>query len=149
MSHLRLAIQNMGKFLRLPVAIQALCLRALALTLFIRICLWVIPFRALRSALSKLSKPRLSPDQPAGCLAWAVQTASIGVPRATCLTQALALQVLLRRRGTDCHLRLGVGHDANGGVVAHAWLESEGRVLIGNQELSRYSPFVGLHDQTG
>jgi len=103
-----------------------------------------MPFRALRAALSELSKPGLSADRPAECLAWAIQTASMGVPRATCLAQALALQVLLRRRGIDCRLRLGVAHDATAGLVAHAWLESEGRVLIGNQELSRYSPLVEL-----
>ena len=46
----------------------------------------------------------------------------------TCLRQALALQVLLARRGTAAELRLGVRKDAQR-LLAHAWLEFDGQIL--------------------
>jgi hypothetical protein len=135
-------MKNIRRFWRLRAADQALCLRAIALTFFIRIGLWLVPFQALRAGLSKLSKPRLSPDHTLERLAWAIRTAGICVPCSTCLIEALALQVLLRRRSIDCNLRLGVAHHETSGIVAHAWLESEGRVVIGNRQLDLYSPLM-------
>jgi hypothetical protein len=42
----------------------------------------------------------------------------------------------------DCaELRLGIARDG-GRLDAHAWLESEGRVVIGNAELWRYAAVV-------
>jgi hypothetical protein len=49
----------------------------------------------------------------------------------TCLTQALTAYVLLERRGCPTKLRIGVSKDAGGNFVAHAWLEAEDRILIG------------------
>jgi hypothetical protein len=34
-------------------------------------------------------------------------------------------------------------------LIAHAWLESEGRVLIGEFELDRYTPLVAPDLQSG
>jgi hypothetical protein len=62
---------------------------------------------------------------------WAVTAAAARV-HATCLVQALAGDVLLRRRGVAATLRIGVR--PGGPVVpieAHAWVECEGEVAIG------------------
>jgi hypothetical protein len=45
-----------------------------------------------------------------------------------CLPQSLALAWLLARRGISVELRLGVRQD-NGTLLAHAWLEADGRPL--------------------
>ena len=50
-----------------------------------------------------------------------------------CLTQALALQWLLRRRGEKVQVHIGVRKNEDGVFAAHAWLEKEGRVLIGGK----------------
>ena len=47
---------------------------------------------------------------------------------ATCLRQSLALSWLLRRRGLPAEVRVGVGKN-DGRVLAHAWVELEGKVI--------------------
>ena len=76
---------------------------------------------------------------------WAVTVASQYVPAATCLTQALAAQVLLSRLGHPASLRIGVSRDEAGEFQAHAWVECQGRVVIGGvQALSRFTPLPPL-----
>lgn len=52
------------------------------------------------------------------------------VPGATCLTQAVAGQILLQQNGYHATLRLGVRTGAQG-FAAHAWLEQDGRKILG------------------
>ena len=54
-----------------------------------------------------------------------------------CLTQALAGQVLLERYGYPALVHVGVTKKAkNGTFQAHAWLESDGKVVIGESEVA-------------
>ena len=46
----------------------------------------------------------------------------------TCLTRSLLLVWLLRRRGVDTELRIGVRR-IEGGIDSHAWVEHEGRPI--------------------
>lgn len=74
-------------------------------------------------------------------LAWAVRTTARRVPRASCLTQSLALEALLVQAGHPANLRIGVARKTDGAFEAHAWVESEGRVLIGRlPDLERFAP---------
>jgi hypothetical protein len=71
----------------------------------------------------------------------AVRTAAAGLPGpSTCLAQALAAGLLLRRRGIDATLYLGVARNATerDGFEAHAWLRSGPLVLTG-AENARYA----------
>ena len=65
--------------------------------------------------------------------------ASRRVPKATCLTQAIALRTLLARDGKESELRIGVAKAEDGRLEAHAWLESDGRIVIGGRESSRFA----------
>ena len=57
-----------------------------------------------------------------------------------CLTQALAAQRILRQEGIDSALRIGVAKDGQE-LLAHAWLERAGRVVIGGgASRARYKP---------
>jgi hypothetical protein len=53
--------------------------------------------------------------------------------------QALAGQWLLGRAGLPATLELGVAR-AGDGIEAHAWLASDGRVILGGDEAGRFSP---------
>lgn len=111
-------------------------------TAAVRLGLWLLPFRMVRSAVTRVatsSRNRRVDRQPLDRLVWAVTVAARFIPRATCLTQSLAAQVLLSRHGHPAELRLGVARDA-GQFDAHAWVESGGRVVIGNTDISRYTP---------
>ena len=73
-------------------------------------------------------------------IVWAVTVASRYVPAATCLTQALAGQILLAQHGEPALLQIGVAKNEAGNLEAHAWVESRGRIVIGDsRELFRYT----------
>lgn len=60
------------------------------------------------------------------------------IPRATCMTQALAAQILLGRHGHAGHLCIGVGNP-NNRFRAHAWLENDnGEILIGHTDRAQF-----------
>jgi hypothetical protein len=46
---------------------------------------------------------------------------------------------LLQREGYAPQLRIGVSKAE--GFAAHAWLELEGKVLIGDSDVARFTPF--------
>jgi len=79
---------------------------------------------------------------------WAVAVASRYVPLVTCLTQALATQVLLGRCGHPASLRIGVARSERGQLQAHAWVESQGRIVFGGlKNLSHYTPLPPLEGE--
>jgi hypothetical protein len=110
--------------------------------------LWLLPFRRVRALVARMKPvPTLLPGgDPAAIdrVAWAVTAASRWVPAATCLTQALAAQVLLARCGLSGRLHIGVSKDARQRLVAHAWVESQGRVVVGGSGLERYTRLLVL-----
>jgi len=76
-------------------------------------------------------------------VSWAVRAASRFVPGASnCLVRALATQALLGKYGYRSELRIGVRKAADAGLAAHAWLESDGAVVIGEFELDHYVPLA-------
>lgn len=59
-----------------------------------------------------------------------------------CLSRSLALLYVLRARGCDAELHLGVSRP-DGTFAAHAWVTHEGIVLNDTQDVaSRYVPFT-------
>jgi hypothetical protein len=64
-----------------------------------------------------------------------------GPYRASCLPRSLTLWWLLRRRGIDSDLRIGV-HKETGRLEAHAWVELRGVVLNdGDNVRERFAAF--------
>ncbi len=106
-------MRRLHSFLHLTPSDRRLLVSTALLLGAIRLGLWLLPFRTLQRIVVKLAQApasshgtkRFSADQ----LGWAVTVASRYVPKATCLTQALAAQVLLGRHGHRAQLRVGVG----------------------------------------
>jgi hypothetical protein len=67
------------------------------------------------------------------------------MPEVKCLARALTAQILLNRQGYLPKLCIGVSKGQNGKLQAHAWIECQGQVVIGN--LSNLSDFVPLEAQ--
>jgi hypothetical protein len=131
------------RFLSKPAAERRLVLRALTLVALVRMGLWVVPFKRLRTLVSvspdahRNAAARHAPD----AIVRAVVAASRRVPAASCLTQALAAQRLLAREGYDSKLEIGVARSEAGTFEAHAWLVRDGRIVIGEIDgLTRYVP---------
>lgn len=62
----------------------------------------------------------------------------------TCLTRSLLLGWMLRRRGVESQLRIGV-RLASGVLEAHAWLECEGAPVNDRRDVSdEFAPFSDL-----
>jgi hypothetical protein len=113
---------------------RGLLISALVLVSAIRLGLGVFPVRTVARIVGRLvpRDPGRSEDPfRADRVARAVARASRVVPGATCLTQALAAQVLLERSGLPTRLHIGVGGDPGQTVRGHAWVESQGMIVIG------------------
>lgn len=136
------------KYKRLPAPERLLLLRTAALLALFRLALWILPYRSLRrwmEAALKGQARRKSLPHDVDRLTWAVRAASRAVPAATCLTQALALHFLLTRAGHPARVQIGVAKDATEGFQAHAWVDSDGRVLLNRPtELARYAHLTSL-----
>ena len=110
-----------------------------------------ISFRRLRRLLTRSPRARHQAAVSPGFMdsvSWAVTAASRRMPGAPmCLSQALAVQVMLARRGFASRLRVGVARGGLGQVEGHAWVEHEGRVLIGGaaMRVDSFTPILALH----
>jgi Transglutaminase-like superfamily len=127
------------KFLRLNREDRALLVEACALVLVVRIAQWVLPWKSLVGTMRWLPLPkrdRVTFDR----LVWAVRSSGARIPRATCLTNALALQRRLHRSGYRANVEIGVAKTAAGRFEFHAWVEHLGEPLLDSaDDLARYS----------
>lgn len=132
---------------------RRLFVTALLVLLLVRIGLWVLPLRQLQALLRYLaeatSAPQAHPDY-AVRVARAASLAATLVPAASCLTQVLTTQMLLRRRGLIGRLRIGVEHGPQGMLATHAWIEYNGQVIIGGtpEDLARLTPFPACEGES-
>lgn len=124
---------TMGAVLSLTTD-RRLLISALCLVSAVRLGLWLLPVRMVGHLLGWLvpGMPGGTPDPSVpDRVARAVTRVSRVVPGATCLTQALAVQVLLERHGLSTRLHIGVIHGDGQAMRAHAWLDSQGTTVIG------------------
>lgn len=133
------------RYLALAPAERRLFNEAYALVVAVRVASWTMPFARIRQLAERIGQRPRSDDAASSSsperIAFMVRAAGNAFPGAhNCLVQALVAQIMLRRRGYPAELRIGVANPANGGFKAHAWLESEGRVVIGDFELDAYVP---------
>lgn len=145
-------MRRLRKFFTLSRTERWLLTKAVVVVGSIRLGLWLLPFRLLRPLLARLAPPATQPtdseaEYSADRVVWAVSAAAQYIPRATCLTQALAAQQLLARCGEPSELHIGVARDPRHGITAHAWLAARGRVVIGGQSLEHYMPLSLLAER--
>jgi hypothetical protein len=143
-------MRQIRRFVSLTSRERQLFLHALALLSLIRLGLWRLSFHDLRCRLARLplNSSRQSTSPVAiKTIVWAVEAASRLQPGGVkCLAQALATQYLLALNGYVAHLRIGVAKEASGKLEAHAWVEYQGKVIIGGiQDLSTFTPLPVLN----
>jgi hypothetical protein len=128
-----------GRFLKLPAQDKALLISAALLVLSIRAALWILPYRIVRGRLDRRREVRVNPFS-CSQIAWAIPAVSRYIPGATCLTQALAGEVLLRTSGHEPSLHIGVAKPNSRVLEAHAWIEVEGKIVLGVAGTQRFTP---------
>ena len=127
--------------------------QALAAVTAARLAFWLVPLARVR----RLVQMMLLGERPlAACrrctqevVIRAVVSAAKHCPvGSTCLATALVGQALLQRHGHDTQLRLGVRRDGGGNFAAHAWLEREGKVVLGGPTVivGSYTPLPEMED---
>lgn len=128
-------MRRLYRFFLLPYQEKKLLTRALFLIVIVRIGLWLVPFRLLERWLTLADAPNIGEKDPdwvtVKSVVRSVRSCSLYVPYATCLTQALATRVLLRMDGQNSSLKIGVEKDRNEKFGAHAWIEVDGRIVMG------------------
>lgn len=124
---------RLRRFFRLPYRDKKLLGKSLFLILVIRLGLWVLPFNVLDRALGAAEPVKNEAADWATIkrVVRCVRYCSRIVPYASCLTQALVTRVLLRMDGQPSDLKIGVEKDGNQKFAAHAWIEVDGRIVIG------------------
>lgn len=125
-------MSKLSKFRALPRPQQRLLMRAACLTSAVSLGLRLLPFSTLQRWLQPKAvlDSKFAPSK--NDVVWAVTIASRYVPGATCLVQALAAERLLKRAGHPAQLRIGVANQP--AFRAHAWVESDGKVLLGETD---------------
>ena len=125
---------------------------AFPLVLLVRIALWLVAFQSIHKYLLDRSRRKQSNQALTHAqiykICWGVSSSARRIPKASCLTQALVAQYLLLIKGVDAFLRLGVSRNAKGKFDAHAWVEVDGKIVIGeNEEISRFIPLPVLETE--
>lgn len=145
-------MKRIDKFLTFAPADRRLLLTAAFSLVMVRMGLWVLPFGVLRRLLERLMR-RTRPCRRAALpsamrISWAVEVASRTVPgTGRCLTKALTAHMLLRRAGYPSRLCIGVARKGERRLGAHAWVESESKVLVGGRGASHYVALSGLESK--
>lgn len=141
-------MKTLAKLMALPAPERSLLFKSLAPMLAMRLGLWTMSYTQARVVADWMARFRVfsrigddaakpSPEK----IAWAVATVSRVVPRGgNCLVRAMATEILLKRYGYASTLKIGVAKPAAGQFEAHAWLESDGVVVIGDFQLDRFVP---------
>ncbi|AFZ15085.1 hypothetical protein Cri9333_4299 [Crinalium epipsammum PCC 9333] len=146
-------MKRLRKFLSLSSSDRNLLIQTAVLLSGIRLGLRFLSFPTLRRILDKISKTALNSTQTyeftLNRVVWAVDIVSKYMPGGVkCLARALATQVLLARRGYLVELQIGVAKNEAGQLEAHAWIESQDKVVIGNlKDLGRFTRLATLEGQ--
>jgi hypothetical protein len=139
------------KWGHLPNSDRILIFKTALLLASIRLALGLLPLSTIRRFLMRKAKASSAKidhsHQGLEKEIWAIE--SVGkyiLGDGPCLTQALAAQQVLTRLNKPSDLCIGVAKDEQGKLVAHAWVESEGAVIIGGSEdsLQRYTKLPTL-----
>jgi Transglutaminase-like superfamily len=141
---LKLSIERLRTFSRLPRRERVIILRAWGLFLFLEGAIRIIPFTALLDLCQRLPKGgiKVLSDPSIARISWLVEVAARYIPtETTCLKQTLVLAWILGRQGIATTVQIGVARQ-DGILTAHAWLEHEGRPISEIPEAGRYAPLV-------
>ncbi|HEX4409643.1 MAG TPA: lasso peptide biosynthesis B2 protein [Xanthobacteraceae bacterium] len=132
------------RFKQIDAERRRLVFEAVAYLLVARLALIFVPFPRLAPRLGTFVPPTdprtanartaAAPEQRefAEAVGWAVTRAARYVPfKAVCLPQAMAAQVMLKRRGILSVMHFGAGKGEDKPFDAHAWLDAAGVEVTG------------------
>ena len=139
-------MKQLRKFKHLTSGERQLLINTFVLLGLVRLGLYLLPFQTLQRIIATISQVKSEHQQvdptDLGKIVRAVNISSRYMPGdVKCLARALTTQVLMSRHGFLPELRIGVAKGKEGQLEAHAWVENQGQVVIGQlRNLSRFTP---------
>lgn len=134
---------RLASFLRLHPAERILLLRSGLTIALVKLALLTFPFHTIRQLVDRIKRwsPAGGSSPARDRIVCSVTIASHLVPGGrNCLVRAIAAELMLAWAGYPSELTIGVARDASGNFGAHAWVESQGKVLVGQFALGQYQP---------
>jgi len=144
MARLRLIPRLLGRFGQIDNHSRLLLGEAVVCLAAARLALIFVPFPLLARRIGSFVPPADARAAPAALPAlsgqaalaevvgWAVTRAARYVPfKAVCLPQAMAAQVMLKRRGVQSVMHFGAAKGTDKPLDAHAWLDAAGIEVTG------------------
>lgn len=135
-------------FIKLSYPEKILALESLFWVILIRVMIWVFPFSFVQKRVQIIAN-YLSPDEldkiptvKMKRIRMMIVIISRYIPWATCLVQAMAGHILFSRYGYNTIIKIGVLNE-DGVFEAHAWLEKNGDVVLGESE-KNYKTILGI-----
>ena len=139
--------ETLVRLRRLGARNVALLLEAVACLALARAAVRLLPFRVLARGLGGRMQetPTAVPVTPRSRrVGWALAVASQRTPwRSRCLEQALAAKAMLRRRGIESTMYLGV---TRAPFEAHAWVRVGDVHVTGGSDVDRYAVVASFAD---
>lgn len=131
-------------FMQLPCLDKIILIKTIFLTWIVRIILWIFPFSVLGKLVDKISNnPKKLNQIPLKKLVWAVNVASKYSIKSTCLTRSLTGYIIFSSYGYMTQIKVGVCKNDKGNIDAHAWLENNDNVIIGESK-KNYTTILNL-----
>ena len=135
--------RKLGTFLRMRGADRWLVCEAMLMLALARLIVITVPFRVLAPWLSRAPETGRCDAALFLRVRQAVTTAARNVPwNAVCLPQAMAAKAMLARRGWGSAFHLGANFDAQGKLIAHAWLVAGGTIVVGAAGIGGVTPLA-------
>jgi len=142
-------VSKLYKFAVLPWRGKWLYSNAAFWLLVVKAGLYLLPFECLRDWLARLGEPAgksLDSEEVRQITEAISRLGRFLVPlRINCLPQALVGNLLLRRKGFDVQLKIGVLKNSRDQLAAHAWLEYQDQIILGDlRNLGQFTSFPSL-----
>ena len=124
-------MRYLNKLVRIPFAEKMLFFEAILFLFIAKIMLLIFPFKSCLHFLSlKHNKQIVWNEQQLQSVKTAVNRANkLAFWKNVCLVQSITARWMLNRRKIPSRLSIGVAHDENKKLIAHAWIK------VGNFEI--------------
>jgi len=130
-------------FLGMSSADRWLVFEAIVMLGLARFIVITFPFAYIASWLSRAPETSTCEELSLLSVRKAVTTAARNAPwNAVCLPQAMAAKAMLARRGCGSSVHLGADFDAQGKLIAHAWLTAGSIVVVGAAGIGSVTPLA-------
>ena len=146
-------MKQLRKWLHLERERRDLILQAFLLLTLSRLALRLVALKTTHRLVRWMAKRIATTKGDKGSdkrqIAWAIGVVGKGpLGGGTCLAQALVAQQMLCCRGYAARVHVGVAKRVDGRLLAHAWVESDGTVIVGGTaaELGRYSRLPSIDE---